>query len=192
MVPASGGDGTQVQPRQRTLALHTELTTPSPGSAVTLLLCLCLCGRCTGVAVPLRVVPSPKGLPSKIRPRAAAAANESAEVSMLLPNARPSLPPFLPPASSAGGPPRQLVSSQPLLFPPPGLAEAAPRLGPSTPPAESLHPGSALHALFQEAPCAPNEQDIKSAPAGPPRSQVRRPRDPRHRPEAVRSGSAAG
>ena len=24
-----------------------------------------LCGRCTGVAVPLRVVPSPTGLPSK-------------------------------------------------------------------------------------------------------------------------------
>ena len=28
-----------------------------------------LCGRCTGVAVPLRVVPSPTGLPSKRRGR---------------------------------------------------------------------------------------------------------------------------
>ena len=27
-----------------------------------------LCGRCTGVAVPLRVVPSPPGLPSKRDP----------------------------------------------------------------------------------------------------------------------------
>lgn len=112
---------------------------------------------------------------------------------MLLPKARPSLPPFLPPASSAGGPPRLLLSSPPLLFPPTGLAEAAPRLGPSTPPEESFHPGSALHALFQEAPFAPNEQDVyEVAPAGPPRSQVCRPRDPRHRPEAVRSGSATG
>ena len=32
-----------------------------------------LCGRCTGVAVPLRVVPSPTGLPSKRGPGAATA-----------------------------------------------------------------------------------------------------------------------
>ena len=37
-----------------------------------------------------------------------------------------------------------------------------------------------------------NETSLKSPRAAPPRSQVRRPRDPRHRPEALRSGSAAG